>query len=385
MQQEIIETAHALAPSLKERARAGEIAREVPEATVHDLLKSGVLRTLIPSSFGGHQADWETVMAMLMELARGDGSQAWVSAVYTVHAVDVTMFAEKAQQEVWGERLDTLVISGVAPSGKGARQDGGVLIKGRWSFASGVRYAHWGELGVMIEDAETGQLAHHLCLVPAEHWTVIDNWETMGLMGTGSCDITVENAFVPDHRIITRVQQREGTAPGTALYDDRLYATPYLSLGPMALSAVVTGCAQGALDEFIGFSKNRRQRGEAVAERESIQLRVAESAAEVDCARMLLLRDAESASIAMRRDGKLSIEERARARRDTAYACTLAKRAVERLFEASGAHGLYLTQDFQRYYRDVKAGSNHIAIGWDRCGATYGRVALGLEPGVDEI
>ena len=122
-----------------------------------------------------------------------------------------------------------------------------------------------------------------------------------------------------------------------------------------------------------------------MAERESIQLRIAESAAEADCARMLLLQLAESASSNMRKNGKLTIEERAKARRDTSYACTLSRRSVERLFETSGAHGLYLNEHFQRYYRDVKAGSNHIAIGWDRCGSTYGRVALGLDPGIDEI
>lgn len=385
MLQEIVDTARTLTPLLKERARAGEIAREVPEATIQDLIKSGVLRTIVPKRYGGHQADWDTILDMLMELGRGDGSQAWVSAVFTVHAFDVAMFSEQAQQELWGTTPDTLVVSGVAPSGKGERRDGGVMVSGHWSFASGVRHAHWGELGVMIEDAETGKPAHHLCLVPASDWKIEDRWEVMGLMGTGSNDIHIEECFVPDHRIITRVQQREGTAPGTAGHDDPIYATPYLTIGPTALSAVVVGSALGALDEFIAFTKARQQRGNPVAERESMQLRIAESAAEVDCARMLLIRLAETASVNMREDGMLSVEERARARRDTAYACTLSKRAVERLFEASGAHGIYLNEHFQRYYRDVKAGSNHIAIGWDRCGATYGRVALGLEPGVDEI
>ncbi len=116
-----------------------------------------------------------------------------------------------------------------------------------------------------------------------------------------------------------------------------------------------------------------------------MQLRIAEASAEVDLARMLLLRIAADATSGMRNEGRLLTEMRARMRRDTAYACTLSKRAVERLFEASGAHGLYLSEAFQRFYRDVKAGSNHIAIGWDRCGLTYGRVALGFEPGPDEI
>jgi 3-hydroxy-9,10-secoandrosta-1,3,5(10)-triene-9,17-dione monooxygenase len=207
----------------------------------------------------------------------------------------------------------------------------------------------------------------------------------MGLKGTGSADIEIENVFVPEHRIISRVEQRDGTAKGTKTHNDKLYSTPYLTIGPAALAAVVVGCAAGGLREFIQFAKMSSKRGVKLCERESIQLRIAESATEVDCAKFLIERLAQTTTYKMRSFGSLSIEERAQARRDTAYACTLAKRSVERLFDVSGANGLYTDRHFQRYYRDVKAGSNHIVIGWDRCGSTYGRVVLGLEPGLDEI
>ena len=385
MNHEIVDLARALAPRLKERARDAERHRNIPQETVEDLILSGVLKTMIPNRYGGHQEDWETVAELIMEIARGDGSQAWVAAVYTMHALDVSMFEAIAQHEIWGSTPNTLVVSAVAPSGMGKRCEGGAVINGRWSFVSGVAYGEWGILGAVIADAKSGTPTHHLCLVPADQWTVISNWEVMGLVATGSHDIIIENSFVPGHRIIRRIDQREGTAPGTSTHGDLIYATPYLTIGPVALAAVVAGCALGALDEFISFTKKRQQRGTPMAERESIQLRIAESAAEADCARMLLLQLAESASSNMRKNGKLTIEERAKARRDTSYACTLSRRSVERLFETSGAHGLYLNEHFQRYYRDVKAGSNHIAIGWDRCGSTYGRVALGLDPGIDEI
>ena len=385
MNHELVERAVALAPVLKERAREAELARQTPRASVEDFIKSGILKAIQPERHGGYQSDWETVLSVIMALARGDGSQAWVAAVYSVHVMDVSMFSDAAQREVWGENTDSLVASAVAPSGTGTRTDDGVVINGRWAFVSGIAHAHWVEIGVMSPDAETGEPAHHLCLVPAENLTVEDTWQVMGLAGTGSCHVSAQDVVVPNHRMITRIDQRAGTAPGTASYEDRIYATPYLTVPPSVLSAVVVGAAQGALDEYIQFTMDRQQRGNPVAERESMQLRIAESSAEVDIAAMLLLRLAETASTAMRQPRELTVLERARMRRDTAYACTLSKRCVERLFEASGAHGLYLQESFQRYYRDVKAGSNHIAIGWDRCGATYGRVALGLEPGPDEI
>jgi alkylation response protein AidB-like acyl-CoA dehydrogenase len=323
-------------------------------------------------------------MGALMELAKGDGSQAWVAAVYSIHALDISMFPEKAQREVWASDLDPIVISAVAPSGTGNIVPGGATISGKWSFASGVRFAEWGIIGGMLNDGRNPP-AHHLCLVKKEQWKVDDNWNVMGLKGTGSADIKVEDIFIPDHRIITRVEQRDGTAKGTQTHKDKIYSTPYLTIAPAALAAVVVGCAAGGVEEFIEFAKHSSQRGVKLCERESIQLRVAESTAEIDCAKLLIERLAQTTTHKMRACGSLSIEDRAQARRDTAYACTLAKRSIERLFDVSGANGLYTEKHFQRYYRDVKAGSNHIAIGWDRCGATYGRVILGLEPGLDEI
>lgn len=385
MYQEIVDEAIALKPLLRERARDAEIARKTPKETVQDYINSGVLKSLQPKKYGGHQADWETMLSVIMALAQGDASQAWVAAVYSVHVLDVTMYPEQAQQEVWGNNPDQLVVSGVAPSGKGNRTDDGVIVSGRWGFVSGVAHGNWAELGFMMPHEKTGELTHHLCLVPAECLDIEDTWHVMGIVGSGSCHVSVKDVLVPHHRIITRTEQRQGTAPGTTSHEDKIYQTPYLTVPPSVLASVVVGAAEGALEEYLEFTKTRSQRNTAVAERESMQLRVAESSAEIDLARVLLLRIAEEASAGMREFGQLSVERRARMRRDTAYACTLSKRAVERLFEASGAHGLYLNETFQRQYRDVKAASNHIAIGWDRCGGTYGRVALGLEPGPDEI
>ena len=98
--QNLLERARCLAPVFKERAIEAEKERHVPLQTVQDLIESGILRIIIPQRFGGYQLDWETLMGALMELAKGDGSQAWVAAVYSIHALDISMFPEKTQREV---------------------------------------------------------------------------------------------------------------------------------------------------------------------------------------------------------------------------------------------------------------------------------------------
>lgn len=380
---ELVEKAKALAPILKERAAECEKKRSVPNQSIADMVDTGLLKTLVPKRYGGHQADWETLYEVLFQLARGDAAQAWVAAVLAVHAIDITMFGGKAQDEIWGGEAFGLLCSGVAPNGKGERVEGGARINGRWGFSSGNVHAHWAQLGVMIPDVQTGKPEYHLCLVPREECESEDTWFAMGLVGTGSGDLIVKDAFVPNYRMITRLSQREGNSPGTALHEDKIYASPFLTIGPTSLAVVIAGAAQGALDEYIGFTKERHKRGNPAAERESMQLRVAESSAEIDCAHLLLMRIAESTTRAMREDGFLSTDIRARSRRDAGYCCNLARRAVERLFEESGANGLYLNSPFQRYYRDVKAGATHFGLGWDRCGAAYGKYAFGIDPGPD--
>jgi len=383
--QELVDKAIALAPALKARAEAAEKDRNVPAETIKDFVDTGLVKVLVPERFGGYQADWETLYEIIYQLSRGDAAQAWVYAVFAVHAVDITMFGARAQEEIWGQEKFTLLCSGVAPNGKGERTDGGAVISGRWGFSSGNAHADWAQLGVMLADEKTGEPAYHLCLVPRDEIETVDTWHAMGLAGTGSGDLIVKDTFVPDYRIITRLSQREGTSPGTALYDDKLYASPFLIIGPTSLAMVVAGAAQGAIDEYIGFTKERHKRGNPAAERESMQLRVAEATAEADCARMLLMRIARTTTEYMRRDGSLPMDIRARSRRDTGYSCNLSRRAVERLFEESGANGLYLNSPFQRYYRDVKAGATHFGIGWDRCGTAYGKYAFGIDPGPDAI
>jgi len=143
MDQDILERARLLAPTFKARAFEAENERHVPPQTVKDLLQSGILKTIVPQKYGGHQMGWGTLMESLMALAEGDGSQAWVAAVYSIHALDVSMFPEKTQKEVWSSDTDPIVISAVAPSGKGTKATGGINVSGKWSFASGVRFAEW--------------------------------------------------------------------------------------------------------------------------------------------------------------------------------------------------------------------------------------------------
>ncbi|CAN0558623.1 unnamed protein product [Laminaria digitata] len=126
--------------------------------------------------------------------------------------------------------------------------------------------------------------------------------------------------------------------------------------------------------------KTRASRGVTIGDYQSLQLHIAESAAEIDSARLLMMRDTQSAMAAMIDGRVLTLAKRSRNRRDHAYVVRLCRQAVDRLFTAMGGQGIFLDNVAQRKFRDIHAMSGHLALNWDIAGTTYGRVALGLEP-----
>ncbi len=315
-----------------------------------------------------------------MELAEGCASQAWVAMILADHKYILGAFPEQAQADVWDGDEDAVVCAALAPTGRAERVDGGVAANGRFGFASGVHHAHWVFAGVVVAGALADPPEPCLLLVPAADIELIDNWHVVGLAGTGSLDFELHDVFVPAHRVVPIRALQEGEGPGARLHAGAVYRMPQRAIAPLGIAAPSIGIARRVVDDFVAWTRHRISRGNKVAEWQSVQLRIAESAAEVEAARLLLLTTAREAMETLASGARLTTEERTRARRNASFAAMLARRAVDRLFDASGAHGLYLDGDLQRGMRDSKAAGAHVSIGWDSAGSNFGRVALGLEP-----
>jgi 3-hydroxy-9,10-secoandrosta-1,3,5(10)-triene-9,17-dione monooxygenase len=117
-----------------------------------------------------------------------------------------------------------------------------------------------------------------------------------------------------------------------------------------------------------------------VIEQAAPQMRLAESSAEADCAKLLMMRDLAELRRYGEADEDLSIDQRVRLRRDITYAVKISVRAANRLFEGAGAHAIYETSPLQRMVRDINAASHSVAVSWDVPAENYGRVRFGLEP-----
>jgi len=381
--EELLARAEALVPVLRERAPRAEQLRRLPDETIADLHESGLFRMLQPARVGGSELPYRALFELTAVIGQGCGSTAWVLANLAAHHWLLGMWHPEAQEEIWGQSADALISSALAfARGRARRVEGGYRLSGRWPFSSGVDPSAWNIFGAIVNDEETGQSEPRMFLVPASDYKVIDTWQVIGLIGTGSNDVEVADVFVPAYRTLSAERIRGGPNRGSEVNPGTLYKLPAVSLFAFAVAGVSLGIARGAIRHFAETTRIRRSgyTGRNLADFTNIQVHLAEAAALADAAEATVLRDCDEATRITEAGVVPSIEQRARYRRDGAFAATLCTRAVDLLFAATGGNAIYELNPIQRAFRDVHAANAHYMLNWDINGAVYGRVALGLPP-----
>jgi 3-hydroxy-9,10-secoandrosta-1,3,5(10)-triene-9,17-dione monooxygenase len=329
---------------------------------------------------GGSELDYVSIVEFAAITGRGCGSSAWVLGNLAVHHWMLAMWPPEAQHEIWDESADTLIGSAFAfPAGRATKVAGGYRLKGRWPFSSGIDPCTWLMVGAMVE-VPGGAPEPRMFIVPLKDYTIIDTWFVAGLRGTGSKDVEIADVFVPEHRTLAVSATKGGPTPGAVLNPSPLYQLPLMALFAYVLSGTVLGIAQGAIHGFREATRKRAATysGARLGELTAIQMRVAEAAASVDAAELIMKHNCSEAQRIAVAGSVPSIEQKVRYRRDGAFSARLCTRAVDLVFEACGGGGLYDTHPIQRAFRDAHAGAAHIALVFDVAATTYGKVALGL-------
>jgi 3-hydroxy-9,10-secoandrosta-1,3,5(10)-triene-9,17-dione monooxygenase len=380
---ELLQRAEALVPVLRERAAKAEELRRMPDETIEDLHRTGLFRILQPKRVGGSELPFRAIVELVAAISRGDGSTGWVLANLAAHHWLLGMWPKQAQDEIWGESPDNLIGSAlIFPRGRARPVPGGYRLTGRWPFSSGVDAATWSLIGAIVHDQESGTAEPRIFVLPASDFTIIDTWHVIGLAGTGSKDVAVEDVFVPEYRSVAVREITGGPNPGSAVNPSVLYQLPAISLFAFCIAGVSLGIAQGAIEYFVETMRTRTSyyTGRNLADFVTVQVHLAEAAAIADAARAVLLGDCDEATRIVGEGAIPSLDHRARYRRDGAYAATLCTKAVDVLFQATGGGAIYARNPLQRAFRDVHAANAHYVLNWDINGAMYGRVALGLSP-----
>jgi 3-hydroxy-9,10-secoandrosta-1,3,5(10)-triene-9,17-dione monooxygenase len=377
--EEAMELARALKPRLRERVPDTEQRRHLPPENVADLLENGLYGLMTPRRFGGSELGPEAMIGVTIELASACPSTGGVHMLSPAHMWMLAQFPLESQEELWSNP-NMLASSVVRTVGDVVPVDGGFRWTGRGFFSSGVDHCSWlTALAPIKRDDVEGPPELRWMLIPREDFVILDDWYTVGLKGTGSKTIELNDVFVPERRTIAPKAVEDGVAPGHQVHASPMYGAISWANFTAAMAAPALGVARGFL---AAYEDRLRAKSSNVDDGLIVNMaRYANSAAMVDAAHALTLEDAERfARVPAREVGN---DVRARCRRDQAFTAQTARKAVNTLYEECGGGGLYETSDLQRLWRDTNAAAAHNGLtnDWIAVGSTKTSLAVKPNPG----
>jgi 3-hydroxy-9,10-secoandrosta-1,3,5(10)-triene-9,17-dione monooxygenase len=305
-----------------------------------------------------------------------------VLGVVAIHNWQLGLFDERAQRDVWGTNDDTLISSSYMPVGKVKRVEGGYRLSGKWSFSSGSEHCDWAFLGAMVPPATPGEAPdYRTFLVPRGEYRIEANWDVSGLEGTGSNDIVVEDAFVPEYRTHRSMDGFNCSSPGNVVNTNPLFRLPFGQIFVRAVCSSSIGALQGALDSFISINRDRV--GLNDAKRAALDPGAQEAAAEasrvIDECKTIMYRNFDRMQDAAAAGTVPAIEDRVKMRYDAALVAPKCAEAVNKLLIHSGAQSIYRNHPINRAWLDINAGRTHVANNAGKFGRNWGSCLFGFE------
>ncbi len=375
---DLIARARALAPTLAARAAQAAQERRVPHETIADVQAAGLFRVFQPKRWGGYEMDPATYFEVQLALAEGCMSTGWVYGVVGLHPWLMGLFDDRAAQDLWRKDDAVLICSSLMPTGTAVPAPGGFRLSGRWKFSSGCEHCGWAYLGgTPAEDGRPGDRS--IFLVPRGDYEIEDTWRVSGLKATGSHDIVVKDAFVPDYRRLRWIDNFNGVGPGQAVNKSSLYRWIFGQIFFRGVSTPALGALQGMLDAYLRYGSARVARGARAIDDPSVQLVVAEVAAAIDEMKTILFRNMRNLGAYAERGALPPLHERIAYKFHSALVGERCSLFASRLFKAAGGAGLYTDLPFGRILADITAGRQHISNQYDSIGRNYGAAMFGNE------
>lgn len=368
---------------LAERYRAESEARcDLHPEVAGALLESELLKVLRPKHFGGWQLDPTTYVDVVRELSYRDGSAGWVYSVLEIHEWWLAYADRELQEEIWDDK-EAPIVDSLAPVGRAVQVNGQWRVEGHWRFVSGISLAKWVAVNALATFDEALGPEPALFVLPKQDVRVVEDWNPVGLRGTGSHSIIVEEALVPPHRVLRLMPiATTGIPRNPELQDESLYRVPFVPMLAAAIYAPALGLAQRAVDEYRQWLTRRvrpYELGAKATEQPGFQTVLAEAIVLLDAAQALSDRYcAELETLGSARQSHDDPERRSRFFAQRAWIARTCLQVVEKLFLASGANALFHAHPLQQVWRDAHAVAQHVAVIYEDGLSSLGRTLVGL-------
>ena len=368
-----------LQPVLTAYREQSERDRKLAPEVARAMIDAGVFQSLVPKAFGGMELDPVDALQLYEGIARIDASAGWIAANQSGIATLVSLLPEAAGPEIFGGGR-VLFAGALFPPGSAEPVEGGYRISGRWPFVSGCDYANWMVGSAIIMDGGQPRIGPHgepvmmAVVFPSNDATIVENWDTLGMRGTGSNDIMVNDAFVPEHRT---------WVVGSAEPAGSVFTAPIYRLGfwPVASvnASVALGIARAALEDLSALaSKTPAYVMTSVGDRPVVQDRLARARAQLDAARSYVYLTIEDATENVRGGGMLDPVVGMSVSLAGTFAMEAAAAVVDDVHSMAGTSAIRNGARFQSYFRDIHTLTQHAYSSASRY-ESIGKLLLGKE------
>lgn len=381
-----------LVPLIRKNALAGERAGVVPEETVLALQRTGLFRVSVPLQHGGFALGARDLAEIVAEVARGDGSTAWITMIASGFARVMLTFADSAIADVYRASAEWPgpIVAGASLFSekiqRGSRVDGGYIVHagGKWAFGSGCKHAAFVCVGIEYE-AAPGDRRRGMALLERGQFTIVDDWKVMGLSASSSNSVATatdvripEDRFMPLAEFPARLDSIAGRFGGPGYQLNGLGLMLYVAMETMAITL---GMARGALECFVEQVKARKPFNlpyDRLADMPTMQMAGAKARATISAAQALIYARADELDKRARDGRSISPADDSEFMMDFAYAGSLCGQAIDQLQLAIGSSTVAESNPIQRFARDTRVALTHGSTRLDPVAEINGRSLLGL-------
>ena len=359
----------ALLADIRARRKEFEEQKYISQDIIEKFKEIGVYRALVPKRFGGDEKSPAEFLQMVEAIAAADGSAGWIAS-FGMNPAYLAALPPQSVEKVWANGPDVVFAGGIFPPQPAQKVDGGYLVNGRWQFGSGCMGAVVCGVGIMPDD---GQALPRMAVIPRDQLTIEPAWDVIGLIGTGSHDLVVNNVVVPEEWTFTR-----GGAPTV---DAPFFRYPSLAFAAQVLSVVTLGLAREALDVLVNMAATRTSVTGApnIGDRSYVQIEVAKAEAKVRASRAFFYEATEDAWNAIQEGGRPTPHQTSMIRLAATHLTHECAEVVRTAYQLSGMTGTYNDHPLSQLYRDAAMCTQHAFMG----AITYqnaGAMAFGKQP-----
>ena len=363
-----------LCDEIRERACSGEFDQQayVSQDIIQKLKQLGVYRAFVPKRFGGDEISPRQFCELIERLSMADGSVGWVAS-FGMSPAYLGSLPEATLKELYKDSPDIVFAGGIFPPQSAELVDDCFMVNGRWKFSSGCKGADIVGVGIAPKKDNETQGLPRMAVLPADKAKIEMTWDTVGLKGTGSHDLVVENVSVPEAWTFVRGEPSKLPEP--------FFKYPSLSLATQVLTVVGIGVAAAALDEFKKLAPGKASitGGAEIANRPVTQYEFSQAQAEFLAARNWFYQTMDvvwNEILAGRKPDPNLISDM---RLSCTHAARVSARVARKMQMLAGMTAIYTNNPFSRFVNDTNVVTQHAFMG-DNTLQNAGAMSFGLNP-----